>query len=163
MKAAEVLDKYDIKFVVCCNTVGNALVVDGEAGQPLIAPKGGFSGHAGGCAKQSRRPRLASVRQMFLALRNDVADVAVVGAGGHRQRHGRRRVHPLQRKRRARQRPETARPPTSLFWRVRKGADFPATEPPDAFSEGGGVVFASESGKYFSATPARRESRARLL
>ena len=43
-KAAEILNRYPISFVVCTNTIGNALIVDVDTEMPLIAPKGGFGG-----------------------------------------------------------------------------------------------------------------------
>ena len=48
-KAAAIINSAKgIRFVVSTNTVGNALVVDTHAEQPLIRPKGGFGGVAGG-------------------------------------------------------------------------------------------------------------------
>lgn len=60
-RAAEIINKFPVSFVVCINTIGNALIVDVEAEQPLIAPKGGFGGLGGGYVKQTA---LANVRQM---------------------------------------------------------------------------------------------------
>jgi dihydroorotate dehydrogenase (fumarate) len=40
-----------VTYVVAINTVGNALVVDAEAEQPAICPKGGFGGLGGGIVK----------------------------------------------------------------------------------------------------------------
>lgn len=74
--AAEILNKFPVSFVVCTNTIGNGLFVDAEAEQPLIAPKGGFGGLAGGYIKQVA---LANVRQMRLLLRDEID---VVGVGG---------------------------------------------------------------------------------
>ena len=39
-QAAELLNKYPVGFVVSVNTIGNSLIIDTEAEQPLIAPKG---------------------------------------------------------------------------------------------------------------------------
>mmetsp|Transcript_43792 Transcript_43792/g.139591 ORF Transcript_43792/g.139591 Transcript_43792/m.139591 type:complete len:380 (-) Transcript_43792:109-1248(-) len=75
-RAAEILNKYPIKYVVCTNTVGNALCVDAENEMALISPKGGFGGLGGGYVKQIA---LANVRQMSQLLR---ADIDVVGVGG---------------------------------------------------------------------------------
>lgn len=74
--AAVILNKYPISFVVCTNTVGNALVVDAETEMAIIAPKGGFGGLGGGFVKHTA---LANVRKMSQLLR---PDIDVVGAGG---------------------------------------------------------------------------------
>lgn len=49
----QILNKFSlIKFVVCTNTMGNALIIDPNKEEPIIAPKGGFGGLAGGYVKQ---------------------------------------------------------------------------------------------------------------
>jgi dihydroorotate dehydrogenase (fumarate) len=75
-KAAEIINKYPIKFVTCVNTMGNALMVDAESEEAIIAPKGGFGGLAGGFIKHIA---LANVRQMSQRLRDDID---VIGVGG---------------------------------------------------------------------------------
>jgi len=40
LKAAEIIQKFPIAFVVTTNTIGNALIVDAEAECAVIAPKG---------------------------------------------------------------------------------------------------------------------------
>jgi dihydroorotate dehydrogenase (fumarate) len=76
-KAAAIINAAaGIRFVVSTNTVGNALVVDTHAEQPLIRPKGGFGGVAGGLVKYTA---LANVKKMRELLRDDID---VVGAGG---------------------------------------------------------------------------------
>jgi len=75
-KAADILNKYPIKYVVSTNTMGNALIVDPETESAVIAPKGGFGGLAGGFIKHTA---LANVRQMSQLLR---PDIDVVGVGG---------------------------------------------------------------------------------
>jgi dihydroorotate dehydrogenase (fumarate) len=75
-RAATILNKHPIKYVVCTNTIGNALVVDGENEQAMIKPKGGFGGLGGGYVKPVA---LANVRQFSQLLR---ADIDVVGVGG---------------------------------------------------------------------------------
>lgn len=42
-QAAELLNRYPVGFVVSVNTIGNSLIIDTEAEQPLIAPKGPLS------------------------------------------------------------------------------------------------------------------------
>lgn len=75
-RAAKILNKYPIQYVVCTNTIGNALIVDPETETAIIAPKGGFGGLGGGFVKQTA---LANVRKMHELLR---PDIAVVGVGG---------------------------------------------------------------------------------
>lgn len=75
-QAAAILNKYPIKFVVCTNTMGNALLVDPYKEETMIAPKGGFGGLGGGWVKQTA---LANVRKFSTLLR---PDIDVVGAGG---------------------------------------------------------------------------------
>lgn len=43
-----------VKYVVTCNTIGNALVVDAENEMASIVPKGGYGGLAGGYIKYVR-------------------------------------------------------------------------------------------------------------
>lgn len=68
--------RYPIKYVVCTNTIGNALIVDADAEHAIITPKGGFGGLGGGYIKPVA---LANVRQMSQLLR---PDIDVVGVGG---------------------------------------------------------------------------------
>lgn len=75
-RAAEILNKYPIKYVVCTNTIGNALIVDADAEHAIISPKEGFGGLGGGFVKPVA---LANVRQMSQLLR---PDIDVVGVGG---------------------------------------------------------------------------------
>ena len=84
-RAAACINSFEgIAFVVCINTVGNALVVDFEAEQPLIHPKGGFGGIGGGLVKYTA---LANVKKMRELLR---PDIDVVGVGGVRTACGSR-------------------------------------------------------------------------
>ena len=75
-RAASILNKFPIKYVVCTNTIGNALVVDAENEQAVIKPKGGFGGLGGAYVKPVA---LANVRQLSQLLRDDID---VVGVGG---------------------------------------------------------------------------------
>jgi dihydroorotate dehydrogenase (fumarate) len=75
-RAADIINQFSIDYVVCINTIGNALIVDTEAEQPLIAPKGGFGGLGGGYVKQTA---LANVRQLRMLLKDEID---VVGVGG---------------------------------------------------------------------------------
>ena len=76
-RACDVINQYAfIRFVVSTNTVGNALIVDAEAEQPLIRPNGGHGGLGGAVVKYIS---LANVRKLRLLL-ND--DIDIVGVGG---------------------------------------------------------------------------------
>jgi len=77
-QTAELLNQYPIRWVTCCNTMGNGLIVNVKKEQPVIAPKGGFGGIAGGYILPTA---LANVRQFSLLLR---PDIDIVGVGGIR-------------------------------------------------------------------------------
>lgn len=76
--AADLINSHKdrIRFVVTMNTIGNALLVDGESEMALIKPKAGFGGLAGGFAKQIA---LANVRQLSQRLDSSIS---IVGVGG---------------------------------------------------------------------------------
>lgn len=74
--AASVIKKYPVDFVVCINSVGNALVIDPETEKPVIRPKGGFGGLGGHYVKPTA---LANVRA-FSQLLGDT--MQIVGVGG---------------------------------------------------------------------------------
>lgn len=73
---SSVLKKYDIKYISCINSIGNALVIDAESERPLIAPKGGFGGLGG---KYVKFTALANVRK-FHELVGD--KIKMIGCGG---------------------------------------------------------------------------------
>jgi dihydroorotate dehydrogenase (fumarate) len=75
-RAAQILNDSPVGFVVCTNTIGNALMVDTELEMALIAPNGGFGGLAGGHIKYTA---LANVRKFYELLRKDIH---IVGVGG---------------------------------------------------------------------------------
>lgn len=75
-RAAAIVNKYKISFVVCTNTIGNAMLVDAETEEACIAPKGGYGGLGGGYIKQTA---LANVRAMRERLKDSID---VVGVGG---------------------------------------------------------------------------------
>ena len=75
-QAAAVFRKYPIGALVCINSVGNTLIVDGEKESPLIKPKGGFGGLGGDFVKPVA---LANVRA-FSQLLGD--KMSIVGVGG---------------------------------------------------------------------------------
>jgi|TARA_B110000091_G_scaffold65178_1_gene71821 dihydroorotate dehydrogenase (fumarate) len=76
-RACDVINTFDfITFVVSTNTVGNALIVDTEAEQPMIRPNGGHGGLGGAVVKYTS---LANVRKLR-SLLND--DIDIVGVGG---------------------------------------------------------------------------------
>jgi dihydroorotate dehydrogenase (fumarate) len=75
--ACDIINKFDfIRFVVSTNTVGNALIVDTEAEQPLIRPNGGHGGLGGAVVKYTS---LANVRKLRNLLRENID---IVGVGG---------------------------------------------------------------------------------
>jgi dihydroorotate dehydrogenase (fumarate) len=76
--ATEIINSHKdrIRFVVTMNTIGNALLVDGESEMALIKPKSGYGGLGGGFTKQIA---LANVRQLSQRL---APEIDVVGVGG---------------------------------------------------------------------------------
>ena len=110
-RACDILARYPLAFVVCINTIGNALFIDADKECAVITPKGGYGGlGARGCGARrararlslclrgerelsARRPRagggyvkhtaLANVRKIFEGLvARGRDDIAVVGVGG---------------------------------------------------------------------------------
>ena len=76
-RACDIINAFDfIRFVVSTNTVGNALIVDTEAEQPMIRPNGGHGGLGGAVVKYTS---LANVRKLR-SLLNETIDI--VGVGG---------------------------------------------------------------------------------
>ena len=75
-RMAELVQKYDISFLTCINSVGNTLVIDVEKETPLIKPKKGFGGLGGEYIKPIA---LANVRA-FYDLFGD--SISLVGVGG---------------------------------------------------------------------------------
>mmetsp|Transcript_58685 Transcript_58685/g.67616 ORF Transcript_58685/g.67616 Transcript_58685/m.67616 type:complete len:409 (-) Transcript_58685:105-1331(-) len=79
-EAATIINEYatsaGIKYVVCINTVGNALSIDSIAESPTIKANGGLAGLSGKAVKFTA---LANVRQMRVSLKKEID---VVGVGG---------------------------------------------------------------------------------
>ena len=77
-QAASIINDYKtiIKYVVCINTIGNALSVDSVSEAPYIASNNGLAGLSGAACKYTA---LANVRQM----RNQLSkEIDVIGVGG---------------------------------------------------------------------------------
>jgi len=75
-RVAATINKHDIDYVVCTNTIGNGLMVDTDLEMASIAPNGGFGGIAGGHIKYTA---LANVRKFRLLLE---PRIKIVGVGG---------------------------------------------------------------------------------
>ena len=79
-RAADIIAQYPIRFIVCINTIGNALFVDADNECVAIAPQNGLGGLGGGFVKQTA---LANVRTMYqLLTARDRADIDIIGVGG---------------------------------------------------------------------------------
>mmetsp|Transcript_4196 Transcript_4196/g.4356 ORF Transcript_4196/g.4356 Transcript_4196/m.4356 type:complete len:386 (+) Transcript_4196:63-1220(+) len=79
-QATTIISKYDIKFVVSINTIGNALFVDTDNECVSMMAKDGFGGLGGGYVKQCA---LANVRQLSLLFaKKGRSDIDIIGAGG---------------------------------------------------------------------------------
>jgi dihydroorotate dehydrogenase (fumarate) len=78
--AGEVIVRFPIRFIVCVNTIGNALVIDAENECEGIAANRGLGGLGGGFVKHTA---LANVRLLRELLdRHGRQDIDVVGTGG---------------------------------------------------------------------------------
>ncbi|MBI5072968.1 dihydroorotate oxidase [Candidatus Woesearchaeota archaeon] len=75
-EAASIINKHNIAFVTCINSVGNALFIDPEKEVVVIKPKGGFGGLGGAYIKPIA---LANVRKFRELLRKEIQ---VIGVGG---------------------------------------------------------------------------------
>lgn len=77
---AKILIKYPIKYIVCINTIGNALVVDAENECEGIVPRQGLGGLGGGFVKHTA---LANVRIFYTLLKQyHREDIDIIGVGG---------------------------------------------------------------------------------
>ena len=75
-KIADVLNKFDIKFVNCVNSVGNGLYIDEATDTVVIKPKGGFGGIGGEYIKPTALANVRALRQRL----NPSIDI--IGTGG---------------------------------------------------------------------------------
>ncbi|HIH42402.1 TPA: dihydroorotate oxidase [Candidatus Woesearchaeota archaeon] len=73
---AKILNKHNIAFVTCINSIGNGLFVDADTEKAVIKPKGGFGGLGGEYVKPTA---LANVKKFYELLRKDIA---IIGVGG---------------------------------------------------------------------------------
>ncbi len=73
---AKILNHYDVAFVSCVNSIGNALVIDATSETALIKPKGGFGGLGGAYIKPTA---LANVRKFSELLKKEIE---IIGVGG---------------------------------------------------------------------------------
>ena len=71
---ANILNKYQLRFITCINSIGNALYVEDES--VVIKPKGGFGGIGGAYVKPTA---LANVRMFHKLLKKDIS---IIGCGG---------------------------------------------------------------------------------
>ena len=79
-KAVEVIAKYPVQFVVCVNSIGNALFVDAENECEAIAPREGLGGLGGGFVKHAALANVRMLHRLFNA--SGRTDIDIVGVGG---------------------------------------------------------------------------------
>jgi len=72
----KLVQRYNISFITCINSIGNTLVIDPEKEMPVIKPKKGFGGLSGQYIKPIA---LANVRMFYELLMNKVS---IIGVGG---------------------------------------------------------------------------------
>jgi dihydroorotate dehydrogenase (fumarate) len=77
-EAAAVINDYSkmVRYVVCINTIGNALAIDDVSEAPFIASNNGLAGLSGPAVKYTA---LANVRQMRQQLKSEID---IIGVGG---------------------------------------------------------------------------------
>ena len=73
---AGLIEKYNISFITCINSIGNTLVIDAETESPVIKPKNGYGGLSGDYIKPVA---LANVRAFYELLKGKVS---IFGVGG---------------------------------------------------------------------------------
>ena len=79
-QATTIIAKYDIKFVVTINTIGNALFVDVDNECVSMMAKDGFGGLGGGYVKQTALANVRQLSQMFE--KKGRSDIDIIGVGG---------------------------------------------------------------------------------
>jgi len=79
-KAATIVAKYPVRYVVCINTIGNALFVDADNECEAIAPKNGLGGLGGGFVKHTALANVRTISTLLAAQGRQ--DIDVVGVGG---------------------------------------------------------------------------------
>lgn len=75
-RMAELIQKYEISFITCINSIGNTLVINSKTETPVIKPKKGLGGLCGDYIKPIA---LANVRTFYELLKNKVS---IFGVGG---------------------------------------------------------------------------------
>jgi len=79
-QAADVIAKFPVRFVVCCNSIPNGLFIDTESECEAMAANHGLGGLGGGFVKHTA---LANVRLFYKAFQERGRDnIDIVGAGG---------------------------------------------------------------------------------
>lgn len=74
--ASEIINKYNVSFVTCINSIGNGLIIDTASETVVIKPKEGLGGIGGKVIKSTA---LANVNMMRKLLRDDIH---IIGCGG---------------------------------------------------------------------------------
>lgn len=74
IEVANIINKYNIKFITCINSLGNGLIVDIDNESTVIRPKSGFGGIGG---KYIKPIALANVRKF-----SKLTNCDVIGCGG---------------------------------------------------------------------------------
>lgn len=78
-EVTDILEKYDIDFVTCINSIGNGLIIDSEKEEILIKPKGGMGGIGG---KYVKPTGLSNVRNFYLQFQKRNLKIDIIGCGG---------------------------------------------------------------------------------
>ncbi|MBI5389869.1 dihydroorotate oxidase [Candidatus Woesearchaeota archaeon] len=73
---AAIINKSNIAFVTCINSLGNGLVIDPAKEQVVIKPKGGYGGIGGSCVKPIALSNVHKFRELLKP------SIQVIGCGG---------------------------------------------------------------------------------
>ena len=79
-QATTIISKYDVKYVVTINTIGNALFVDSDNECVSMMAKDGFGGLGGGYVKQTALANVRQLSQLFAT--KGRSDIDIIGVGG---------------------------------------------------------------------------------
>ena len=79
-RAADIIAQYPVRYVVSCNTIGNALFIDAENECEAMAANRGMGGLGGGFIKHTALANVRTLRELLDE--RGRADIDLVGVGG---------------------------------------------------------------------------------
>ncbi len=76
---AELIKRFDISFITCINSIGNALAINPETETPMLKPKKGLGGL---CGDYIKPVALGNVRNFYEIFGREKKKVSIIGVGG---------------------------------------------------------------------------------